>query len=152
MACQIACAGPVFAQLPTSALHAILSLSDSAQAALTAFKLKKEAISLNMDIQLAPLQAKQAVLTKAIGDLRQQVQVIPPNLVVQCPPLGNINTALETALLGPLESAENILFNINRLSSIKSGLIAEIAQVDDAITFFKSVSTCVNEALSTSTI
>lgn len=151
MACTIQCAAPVLSQLPKEALNALIGLANTANTALSALKINKQLLSLNMDIQLGPLLAKQAIVKAAIGDLQSATQVVPSNFILQCPPLGAINTSLQTALLGPIENALNINFDIGRLTGIKIGISSEIAQIDAAQTFFQGIIDCANEALSTAT-
>lgn len=147
MACSIACAGAVFAQLPKEALISIKEVSNIAKTSLTGLKAVKNALSLSLDISLFPLQLKRAALEATVGNLRDKVRVIPSNLVLQCPQLGSINTSLEGALLSPLENILNIVFEIDNLMSSKIQLQAEIAQIDTALAFFTSVIDCINESL-----
>lgn len=147
MACSIACAGAVFAQLPKEALVVMKEVSNTAKTSLNGLKVAKNALKLSLDISLLPLQIKRNALEAIIGDLRGKTRVIPSNLVLQCPQLGGINTALESALLSPLENVSNIIFEIDNLLSSKIQLQAEISQIDAAVAFFDSVIGCLDEAL-----
>lgn len=148
MACTIACSKGVLSQLSPEALNALKSLTTAASLALSTLKVSKQALSANMDIQIAPLLLKKSAIDKMVGTLRDGVHIIPANLASQCPPLGSINTALETAVLGSVEGALNLGFDIDRMLGIKAGISAEISAIDSAATFFQTITDCVNEVLS----
>ena len=148
MACTVACAKTALSVLPPEVLNALKSLASAASAALNTLKISKKALSANMDIQIAPLLLKKQVIDQVVGDLRNAVHIVPANVVLQCPPLGQINTALETAVLGNVEGALNLDFDINNMLSIKAGISAEIATIDAASSFFQGITDCINEVLS----
>lgn len=143
------CVNLVFAQLPKESLYVIRDLSTQAITALAALKISKQTMSLNMDIALIPLQAKKQVLDKLIATARDATKVIPTELILQCPTVGAINTLLESSMVGALEGVSNMTFDIERLESIKSGVKAEIAQIDVAVDFFNGIIDSITEVLNT---
>ncbi len=147
MTCSFPCAGLVFAQLPREALTTIKQVCTTAKEAMEALKLAKQAASLNMDVSLAPLLAKKVALEAAISEVRSKTKVIPQSLVIQCPQVGLINTLLESALSGALDGVTNLIFDIDRLQSLKLSVTAEILQLDEAMAFFDQIMECLDEVL-----
>ncbi len=147
MACTLNCAKVIFAQIPKEALTTIKEVSAAAKTALSTLKLSKQAIMLNMDVSLVPLTAKRMILEQAISTIRGKTRVIPPELVLQCPQVGAINTLLEASLVGSLEGVSNMIFDIERLQSLKFTLSAEIDQIDIATDFFTEITECIDEVL-----
>ncbi len=148
MACGIVCAKLVFAQVPPEALATIKEVCATAKKSLATLKLAKQAMSLNMDISLIPLQAKKQVLETVISTVRDKTHVIPGELVLQCPQVGAINTLLESSLIGAIEGVSNMIFDIDRLESLKLAVSADIAQIDVATDFFTEIVDCIEETLS----
>lgn len=149
MAVSIPCAKLVLPQFPKEVLNAIKSIASSAKTGLQTLKATKQELILSMDIALAPLQAKKSALDALLSQAREATKIIPAEMVVQCPQLGAINTVFESALVGQLEGAANIVFDVNRLTSIKTDLNAQLSQIDDGIEFLDAVVESIDEVLST---
>ena len=147
MACTLNCAKIVFAQLPKEVLSVIKEVCSTAKTAFSSLKIAKQAIMLNMDVSLLPLQAKKAILEKAISGVREKTHLIPPELILQCPQVGAINTLLEASLVGSLEGVSNMIFDIDRLQSLKFSISAEIDQIDIASDFLTEITECIDEVL-----
>ena len=145
----IPCAVGVFNQMEDDVLNAIKAIILSAKSELVALKAQKEALSLSIDYQLIPLQAKRIALDTLISEARSKTKIIPPYLVTQCPALGSINTTLEAALMGRLEGAENLLFETDRLISEKTATQAQATQLDAGAKFLDDVVETIDEVLST---
>jgi hypothetical protein len=148
MAVDIPCAKAVFAQMQREVLGAIKTIASTAKASLMSLKAERQALSLSIDIALLPLKAKKAALDSIIKEARAKTQIIPPDMVVQCPQLGAINTNFEASILGKLEGVSNIIFDIDRLTSIKIDTDAQIAQFDAGIEFLDGVVKSIDEVLS----
>lgn len=149
MAIEIPCAGDVFAQMETEVLDAIKTIATTAKQGLTALKTQKQALTASLNISLIPLQIKKTALETLISAARNKTQVIPSDLVLQCPQLGAINTTFEAALLGQLEGVQNIVFDIERLISEKTQTESQIAQLDAGSEFLDAVIASIDEVLST---
>lgn len=139
MAVEIPCAEAVLAQLPTEVLQAIKGIVSTAKLGLEGLKIQYAAAKLNIDINLAPLTLKKAVLDKILTLAKNQIKIIPTELVAQCPQLGILNTTLSNALLSPIENIETIIFDIDRLSSVKADFNAKIDTIDSGIEFLDAV-------------
>jgi hypothetical protein len=146
MSCQTQCIATVLAQLASPLLDAIQGLCNTAITALNALNIKKQGQQASLAISIAPLSAASTVVNSLVGNLRQQTQIIPTDLVALCPQLGQINTSLESAISGPVEAIENVLFELNRQQSAQTTLSFEISQIQTAINFFQDVIQCLNEA------
>lgn len=133
--------------MPKEVLSTIKEVGSAAKEALAVLKTAKQAMSVNMDISMAPLMAKRALLDAAISEVRAKTKVIPQDLIAQCPQVGAINTLLESSLVGALEGVENMVFDIDRLQSQKLVIVAEISQIDTAIDFFTQISECIDEVI-----
>ncbi len=147
MACGIVCAKVVFAQVPPEALKAIKDVCAIAKQSLATLKIAKQAMSINMDVSLIPLQAKKQILEAVISTVRDKTHVIPGELVLQCPQVGAINTLLESSLIGAIEGVSNMIFDIDRLESLKLAVSADIEQIDVAVDFFTEIVDCIEEVL-----
>lgn len=141
------CVKDVLGQLPDEALEALKTLISTAKTGLSTLKESKEALSANLDVSLAPLQLKKAALEAGISIIRSGTNIIPPDLVLQCPEIGQVNTIIEKAISSPLESLTNIVFDINRLLSQKSATTAEVAQIDTAEQFLSDLEETIDEVL-----
>lgn len=141
------CAQESLKLLQKEVLSTISDLSDSAISALTVLKVQKESLSRSMDISLIPLQAKKAALEAVVGGLRESARIIPTNVIIQCPELGNVNTMIEQALLAPVEGSVNAVFEINRMVGLKAEVSSSITEIDTAIAFFNSLKADINSIL-----
>lgn len=141
------CAENVLGQLPKEGLNALKSLISTAKNGLTTLKTTKQAMSANLDISLVPLQLKKAALEEGISIIRKGTNIIPQDLILQCPDIGAVNTIIEKAISSPLETLSNMVFDINRLLSQKSATNAEIAQIDDATKFLGDLEDAVDKVL-----
>lgn len=141
------CAENVLKQLPTEGLNAIKNLISTAKNGLTTLKTSKQAMSANLDISLVPLQLKKTALEEGISIIRKGTNIIPQDLILQCPDIGAVNTIIEKAISSPLEALTNMVFDINRLLAQKSSTNAEIAQIDDATKFLSDLEDAVDKVL-----
>lgn len=141
------CAVDVLKQLPKEGLKELKSLISTAKTGLNTLKTTKQALSANIDVSLIPLKLKKAALEEAISIIRSGTNVIPQDLVIQCPDVGAINSVIEKAISSPLEALNNMLFDINRLLSQKSSTTGEIAQIDASVKYLDDLGKAIDEVL-----
>lgn len=144
---EIPCAKVVLAQLPSEVLSAIKSICDAAKTGLQTLKTGYQSLQVSIDIDLFPLKLKKTALDKIISEAREKAKIIPAEMVIQCPQLGAINTTIEGAIVGQLEGIANIVFDIDRLTSVKIGYTAQVEQVDSALEFLDAVVAAIDEVL-----
>lgn len=147
MAIEIPCAEAALSRLPPEVLQAIKSVASTAKTGLQGLRQQYNAARANIDINLAPLELKKAALEKLLNAAKDQLKIVPAELVAQCPQLGTLNTTLSTALLSPVENIETIVFDIDRLNSVKADFNAKLDSVDSGIEFLEAIVDAIDNIL-----
>lgn len=123
----------------TEVLVSLRATCVAAKDALNALKIKQQAQLLALEITLVPLQATRSVLETTISTMRGSTHIVPNDLILECPQLGQINATIEKALSTPIEKANAAAFDMDRLISKKLIIQAEISSIDTKITSLDEV-------------
>lgn len=145
----MSCAKIILQTLPKQVLSTLSAISTTAVANLQIVRAKEAAYAQYMDIQLIPLKAKSAVLSKTIGTIRSSTSIVPADSIHECPDLGNINTMLEQSIVVSIEHAVDTSLQIDRAMSLQAEANARIGDIDAALDFFQSLIGDINGVLAT---
>ena len=135
--------------LPEEVLLEIISAAELAKVNFEKLKTIKNMLIDSINISLLPLKNKREVLEAQIKSTRESIQVLPVETIALSPQLGRVNVDFEAALAGKIEGATNIIFEIDRLTSVRIGITAEIAQYNSSIEYLNNVISSINKVLST---
>lgn len=145
------CAASVLATLPRPSLLTLKVGITSAKAAMETLKAAKVAMALGIDAQLIPMKLIRTSLETAITTVKNSIHLVPAAAVAKCDELGMLNVAIGDAAAGPIEYAEDMVFNIERLTAGKLSINLEITQLDSTLAFFDDVLAAIDSALTSAT-